>query len=101
MWFNNFLKNRTIIWLEDKLSPDFYHGFFWSEENVVLNYFPTQDGVWVLVCPLILVGHMIILIDLMAGVKPLFVIFFHITLADVTARMTVAYLVAYIIGRCY
>ena len=30
------------------------HGFFWSEENVNLNYFPTQDGVTVLVCPVIL-----------------------------------------------
>ena len=34
----------------------FYHGFLWSEKNVVLNYFPTQDGVWVLVCPLIVFG---------------------------------------------
>ena len=46
---NNFLKNRLL--LEDKLLPDFYHGLFWSEENVDLNIFPTQDGVWVLVCP--------------------------------------------------
>ena len=35
--YDNFLKNRIIILLEDKLLPDFYHGFFWSEENVVLN----------------------------------------------------------------
>ena len=28
------------FWLKDKLSPDFCHGFFWSEENVDLNYFP-------------------------------------------------------------
>ena len=27
-----FLKNRTNIIAEDKLSPDFYHGFFCSEE---------------------------------------------------------------------
>ena len=27
---DNFLKNRTIKLLEDKLLPDFYHGFFWS-----------------------------------------------------------------------
>ena len=53
--WTNFLKNRIIVLLEDKLLHDFYHGFFWSEENVVLNYFPTQDGVWVLVCPLILI----------------------------------------------
>ena len=33
--------------------PDFYHGFFWSDENVVLNYFPTLDGVWMLICPVI------------------------------------------------
>ena len=31
--------------LEDKLSPDFHHDIFWSEENVILNYFPTLDGV--------------------------------------------------------
>ena len=31
--------------LKDKLLPDFCHGFFWSEENVDLNYFPTHhDG---------------------------------------------------------
>ena len=46
----NFLKNRTNISLKDKLLPDFCHGFFWSEENVDLNYFPTYDGVCVLVC---------------------------------------------------
>ena len=40
-----FLNNRIKILLEDKLLPDFYHGFFWSEENVILNYFPTLDGV--------------------------------------------------------
>ena len=44
-----FSKNRTNILLKDKLLPDFCHGFFWSEENVNLNYFPTHDGVWVLV----------------------------------------------------
>ena len=48
-----FSQNRIIILLKDKLLPDFYHRFFWSEENVVLNYFPTLDGVWVLVCPVI------------------------------------------------
>ena len=37
--------------LEDKLLPDFYHGFFWSEENVYLNYFPTLNSVSVLLCP--------------------------------------------------
>ena len=45
-----FLKHRTNILLKDKLSPDFCHGFFWSEENVDLNYFQTLDGVCVLVC---------------------------------------------------
>ena len=50
---DNFLKNRIIILLEDKLLQDIYHGFFWSEENVNLNIFPTQDGVWLLVCPVI------------------------------------------------
>ena len=33
---DNFLMNRTSILLEDKLSPVFKHGFFWSEENVIL-----------------------------------------------------------------
>ena len=50
---NYFLKNRTNKLLEVKLSPDFYHGFFWSEENVNLNYFPTLNGVSVLLCPII------------------------------------------------
>ena len=53
---DNFLKNRTNKLLEDKLLSDFYHGFFWSEENVHLNYFPTHIGVTVLVCPIILLG---------------------------------------------
>ena len=51
-----FSKNRTSKLLEDKLLPDFYHGFFWSEENVHLNYVPTHIGVTVLVCPIILLG---------------------------------------------
>ena len=59
----NVLKNRTIFLLKDKLSPDFCHGFFWSEENVDLNYFPTHGGVWVLVCPWNFLGQMLILID--------------------------------------
>ena len=42
-----FSKNRTNKLLEDKLLPDFYHGFFWSEENVHLNYFLTHIGVTV------------------------------------------------------
>ena len=46
----NFLKNRTNFLLNDKLLLDLCHGFFWSEENVDLNYFPTHNGVWVLVC---------------------------------------------------
>ena len=50
---SNFLINRTLILLEDKLLPVFKHGFFWSEENVILNIIPTLDGVWVLVCPII------------------------------------------------
>ena len=29
--------SSTIILLKDKLSPDFCHGFLWSEENVDLN----------------------------------------------------------------
>ena len=45
MQATNFLINRTNILLKDKLSPDFCHGFFWSKENVDLNYFPTHDGV--------------------------------------------------------
>ena len=53
---DNFLKNRTIKLLEDKLLPDFYHGFFWSDENVHLNYFPTHNGVTVLVYTMILLG---------------------------------------------
>ena len=48
----NFLKNRTNVLLKDKLLPDFHHGFFQVWGNVDLNYFPTLDGVWVLVCPL-------------------------------------------------
>ena len=62
-----------IILLKDKLSPDFCHGFFWSEEDVDLNYFPTQDGVWMLVCLWILLGQMLVLIDFMADVKPFFI----------------------------
>ena len=38
-------KQNKFFLLEDKLLPDFYHGLFWSEENVILNYFPTLDGV--------------------------------------------------------
>ena len=53
---DNFLKSRMIKLLEDKLLPDFYHGFFWSEENVHLNYFPTHNGVTVLVYTMILLG---------------------------------------------
>ena len=53
---DNFLKHRTIKLLEDKLLPDFYHGFFWSEENVCLNYFPRHNSVTELVCPMILLG---------------------------------------------
>ena len=34
--YNNFLMNRTLILLEDKLLPVFKHVFFWSEENVIL-----------------------------------------------------------------
>ena len=52
--YDNFLMNRTLILLEDKLSPVSKHGFFWSEENVILNNFPILDDVWVLVCPVIL-----------------------------------------------
>ena len=48
---DNFLKNRIFNLLKDKLLPDFPHGFFWSEENVHLNQFPTQYGIIVLVCP--------------------------------------------------
>ena len=60
VWFHVtgliFYKRAIILW-KDKLSPDWHHGFFWPEENVVLNYFPTQDGGWVLVCPWILIRH--------------------------------------------
>ena len=42
----NFLKNRTIIGIERKLSPVFQHGFLRSEENVVLYKFDIPDGVW-------------------------------------------------------
>ena len=72
----NFLINRTNILLKDKLSPDFCHGFFWSEENVDLNYFPTHDGVCVLVCPWILLGQMLILIDFMTDVKPFLSVYY-------------------------
>ena len=34
--YDNFLMNRTLILLEDKLLPVFKHGFFWSEKNVIL-----------------------------------------------------------------
>ena len=51
--FVDFLKNRTLILIKDKLLPVSKHGFFWSEENVHLNHFPTQDGVSVLVSPVI------------------------------------------------
>ena len=69
----SFLSNRIIILLSDKLLPDFYHGFFWSAENVVLNYLPTQDGVWVLLCPLIFIRHMTIFNNFMADVQPILV----------------------------
>ena len=78
---DNFLKNRTNKLLEDKLLPDFYHDFFWSEEIVHLNYFPIHNGVTVLVCPIILLGIKIIL---MADVKPFFL--FYI-LAGVIAKL--------------
>ena len=61
---SNFLINRTLILLEDKLLPVLKHGFFWSEENVILNIIPTLDGVWVLVCPVIFFGHIINLVVL-------------------------------------
>ena len=34
--YDNFLMNRTLILLEDKLLPVFKHAFYWSEENVIL-----------------------------------------------------------------
>ena len=71
---DNFLKNRTIKLLEDKLLPDFCHGFFWSEEHVHLNYFPTHNGVTVLVYPMVLLGHLLIL---MADVNPFLVYFMY------------------------
>ena len=70
----------------------FYHAFFWSEGNVVLNYFPPQDGVLVLVCPLILIRHMTILNDFMADVNLLLIV--YIALANVIAKITVADLIA-------
>ena len=73
---SNFLINRTNILLKDKLLPDFCHGFFWSEENADLNYFPTHDGLCVLVCPWILLGQMLILIDFMADVKPFLSVYY-------------------------
>ena len=39
--------------LGDNLLPFIKHGFLRSEENVNLNNFPTLDGVWVLMCPVI------------------------------------------------
>ena len=39
------------------LLPVIKHSFFWSEENVIPNNFPTLDGVSVLVCPVIFLGH--------------------------------------------
>ena len=65
-----FLKNRTYILIKDKLLLVSKHGFFWSEENVNLNYFPTQDGVTVLVCPVILWTLNILLLYFMADVMP-------------------------------
>ena len=66
---DNFLKNRTIKLLKGKLLPDFYHGFFWFEENVHLNYFPTHNGVTVGL-HYDIIGYLILL---MADVKPFFV----------------------------
>ena len=40
-------------------SPDFYHGIFWSEENIHPNYFQTQM-VYQFVMSYNLIGHMII-----------------------------------------
>ena len=53
--------------LEDKLLPFLKHGFFWSEEKGI---FPTLDGVWVLVCPVISFGHLVNLVVLYGRCKP-------------------------------
>ena len=45
-------KNNNFLW--DKLSPVIKHRFLRFEENVNLNNFPRLDGLWVLVCPVIL-----------------------------------------------
>ena len=52
-----------------------------------------QDGVWVLVYPLILFGHICTLIDFMADVKPIFSIFYFITLTNVFIKVTLADLI--------
>ena len=94
--FVDFLKNRTYILIKDKLSPVFKHGFFWSEENVKLNHFPTQDGVTVLVCPVIVWTLNILLLYFMADVMPY--VLWHMTclgrcycqlMADVIAMLCV------------
>ena len=35
------------------LLSDFYHDCFFCDENIIQNYLPTQDGVWVSLCLLI------------------------------------------------
>ena len=50
--------------------------------------------------PCNLIGHIINSINLMADVKPFFVIY-YIALADIIAKLTVAVLLAKPYGRCY
>ena len=47
-----------------------------------------------LVCPLILFGHITILNDFMADIKPIFLLFIYIALTDVIVKITVADLIA-------
>ena len=46
MYLSYFSLKQNNNFVVRKAFTRFYHGFFWSEENVVLNYFLTQDGVW-------------------------------------------------------
>ena len=47
-----------------------------------------------LVYPLILFGHITILNDFMADIKPIFLLFVYIALTDVVVKITVAHLIA-------
>ena len=78
----NFLKNRTIFELEDKLLPVIQHGFLRSEENVVLINFEHLKSMGNYVsCTFC--GHLCLVVEFMADVMPLYYIGRCYALGDV------------------